>query len=178
MSTNSILSEVKQTGIELIETIAAFTDEDLNRVPFKGSWTAGQVAEHLLKSESGLPLILRGTSRPTEGSPDENVEEIRNTFLDFKTKMQSPEIILPTAGTKNKEKLVCALEANRRLILELASTTDLTRTFTTYPFPGIGMLTGREWLCFLVCHTIRHIRQMKNIYSIVRASREVDSPAT
>jgi hypothetical protein len=178
MSTISILSEVKQTGIELIETIAAFTEEELNQVPFAGSWTAGQVAEHLLKSESGLPLILRGSSRPTEGSPDENVEEIRNIFLDFSTKMHSPEIILPAAGPKNKEKLISALEAKRRLILELTSTTDLTRTFTTYPFPGMGMLTGREWLCFLVCHTKRHIHQMKNIYSMVRAAREVDSPAT
>lgn len=177
MSTTPILSEVRQTGIELIETISAFIEEELNRVPFEGSWTAGQVAEHLLKSESGLPLILRGSSRPTEGSPDENVEEIRNIFLDFSTKMQSPEIIIPSAGTKNKEKLISALEANRQLILELASTTDLTRTLTTYPFPGIGMLTGREWLCFLVCHTIRHTRQMKNIYSIVKAARVVDTPA-
>lgn len=178
MTFNAILTEVRQTGTRLIDTIQCFTDEELNRIPFQGSWSAGQVAEHLLRSESGLPLILRGTSRPTEGSPEENVEEIRTIFLDFTTKMQSPEFILPSEEPKNKAELVDALKANRRLILELASATDLTRTFTNFPFPGIGMLTGIEWLCFLNCHTIRHTRQIRNIYPLVKEVREVNTPAS
>ncbi len=51
-----LLHELDKAARALLETIADFSQEQYNKVPFAGSWTAGQVSEHLLKSIGGMPL--------------------------------------------------------------------------------------------------------------------------
>ncbi len=38
---------------ELIQIVSSLDDEQLNQVPFTGSWTAGQVVEHVIRAASG-----------------------------------------------------------------------------------------------------------------------------
>ncbi len=167
LTTENLLTDLDSNTTDLLQTIAAFTNEQFNALPFEGSWTAGQVAEHLFKSESGLSIVLKGNSEPTERPADENVETIRSIFLDFSTKLNSPDFILPTDGQKEKETFLTGFQKNRTAIKELAANTDLSRSFIDVPFPGMGVFTGLEWLFFITCHSIRHTRQLKNIYDIV-----------
>ena len=161
---NKLLKELDITTKELLQIIAAFSQEQFNKVPFEGSWTAGQVSEHLLKSIAGRPELMAGPTKPTERKPDEKVMVIESIFLDFETKMKSPEFILPSDGPHEKETL---LEDFRSVMAELTSkarTMDLTVTCMDFPFPKIGELTRWEWICFAICHAKRHTRQLKNIY--------------
>jgi hypothetical protein len=164
------LAEIRETTKELLQVLSSFTEEQFNRIPFEGSWTAAQVAEHLLKSESGVPdMLMRGGSRPTERQPDEKVKIIQSIFLDFNTKLKSPEFILPSDKVQDKEAIVTAVRITRAGIKEVISTVDLSLTFTDFPFPVLGELTGWEWCCFIVCHSRRHIRQLRNIYARLTA---------
>lgn len=159
-----IITDFDKTTVDLLATLSLFSNEDFNKIPFEGSWTAGQVAEHLYKSESNIPNVLKGNSKETERDPFEKTAIIKSIFLDFTTKLKSPEFILPTAGEKNKDLFIKAFEGTRKELRNLIDTKDLDRTFTDFPFPQVGEFTGWEWICFANSHSARHIRQMKMIY--------------
>src|SRR5690348_7528123 len=106
----AILVAVDETTNELLQAIAQFTNEQFNCIPFEGSWTGAQVAEHLYKSEAGFPKILTSTALVTERAADEKAGTIRALFLDFGTKLQSPDFILPSNEPKEKETLYNAIK--------------------------------------------------------------------
>jgi uncharacterized damage-inducible protein DinB len=158
-----LISEFEETTKDLLATFPLFSQEEFNKVPFEGSWTPGQVAEHLFKSESNIPRVLKGESKETERDPFENTFIIRKIFLDFSTKLQSPEFILPTDDEKDRDAFIKRFEETRSELKTLIESLNLNKTFTNFSFPQIDYLTGWELLCFVVCHSRRHIRQMKII---------------
>lgn len=173
-----LITDFNETTEELLETISSFDEKEFNKIPFEGSWTAGQVGEHLFKSESNIPNVLKGNSKATERNPFEKTAIIEMVFLDFSKKLQSPEFILPSDEPKNKEDFIKGFERTRKELRNLIETSDLTRTFTDFPFPQLGEFTGWEWICFAVSHSKRHIRQMKNIAEKLKASQaEADDAA-
>jgi len=145
------MSAFEETTSSLMETLSLFRQEDFNKVPFEGSWTAGQVAEHLFKSESNIPRVLKGNSKATARDPFENTGIIQDIFLDYTKKLQSPEFILPSNEEKNRDQFIKGFEGTREELGRLIKTIDLTRTFTDFPFPQVGEFTGWEWICFAVC---------------------------
>ncbi|MCI0716363.1 MAG: DinB family protein [Chlorobi bacterium] len=161
----NLLTEFEETTACLLQTLSSFTDEQFNHVPFKGSWTAGQVAEHLFKSESNAVQVLNGnTQATTDRKPDANEEAFRLSFLNFEIKFQSPGFVLPSDEPKNPEEFLKRFKKTREDIRKIIKTGDLTLTCADFSFPGMGELTRQEWLCFVNCHSIRHTRQLKNIY--------------
>ena len=86
----NILEEFDHTTTELLETINLFSKEQFNKIPFEGSWTAGQVCEHLFKAESGLPVVLKSTGQKTTRDPGEKIPVIESIFLDFSKKNAVP----------------------------------------------------------------------------------------
>ncbi len=170
-----LIAEFEETTKDLMPTLSLFTQEEFNKIPFEGSWTAGQVAEHLFKSESNIPKVLHGNSKETERDPLENTGIIRTVFLDFSIKLKSPEFILPSNEPKDKEELIKGFENTRKELRNLIQTEDLNRTFTDFSFPQLGQLTGWELICFAVCHSKRHIRQMKIIAEKLKATDPIDT---
>lgn len=164
-----LISEFKETTENLFSTLELFPNEQFNKIPFEGSWTAGQVAEHLFKSESNIPRVMKGSSKETERDPLENTGIIRKVFLDYTIKLQSPEFILPSEDEKDRSTLLQQFKETRKELKELIKTVELDRTYTDFSFPQMGHLTGWELLCFVVCHSKRHIRQMKNIAEKMKA---------
>lgn len=169
-----LIIELEETSKDLFETLSLFTKEEFNQIPFEGSWTAGQVAEHLFKSESNIPNVLKGSSKETERDPFQNVAVIRQVFLDYTIKLQSPEFILPSDEIKDPDQTTKSFRSTRQELKSLVQTLDLNKTFTSFAFPQMGYLTGWELTCFAVCHSRRHIRQMK----IIAGKLKTSSPAT
>jgi hypothetical protein len=161
----TIITDISQAMDDLISTFSAFEQQEIDTVPFEGSWTAGQVAEHIIKSISNLPEFFSTNTAPTtDRSPDINVAPIRNLFLDFSTKMQSPDFIVPTKPHHDKAEVLQSFDTLKTHMINAASTLDLTVTCRSFEMPGLGFLTRIEWLNFFVVHTMRHTQQLKNIY--------------
>ncbi|MGH2576111.1 MAG: DinB family protein [Ignavibacteria bacterium] len=168
-----ITQEFEESTARLLQTLSEFTNEQFNQIPFEGSWTAGQVSEHLYKSESNAVRVMKGSTRKTEGrEPDANEEPIRETFLNFDIKFQSPDFILPSDEPKNPLEFLKRFNKTRENIRKIIQTEDLSLTCADFSFPGMGELTRQEWICFVNCHSIRHARQMKNIYVKLNQSTE------
>ena len=158
-----ILSEFNSTSNELLEILYVLSQEQLNEVPFIGSWTAGQVGHHLLKSY-GVATILKGKTIETKRPVNEKIIGIREMFSDHTIKMESPDFILPTEKWIEKDKLLNGLSEKINDVRNFAeNNNDLSLTCIDFELPGAGSLTQSEWIQFMSIHTQRHIRQLKNI---------------
>lgn len=165
MENDELYRNLDQTLAAFPETVASFSPEQLNRIPFEGSWTAGQVAEHMILANSGFAELITGPVSNTERQPGQNVTGIRKAFLNFDVKMKSPDFVLPTKDAHEKEELLDALGKIRKSILEAVEAGDLAKTCTAFSVPALGHLTRLEALHFVLYHTQRHIHQLKNIHS-------------
>jgi hypothetical protein len=163
MDTQKLSGQIEETGAAIIAELDRFSEEQLNTVPFEGSWTGGQVAEHLLKS-AGVADVVFGRTAPTSRPPDENIAALR-IFLDFSIKMKSPDFILPSDGHHPKKPLIDGLQGRWQRMGEAADKLDLRETCLDFEMPNVGHLTRLEWLSFQVFHTKRHLHQLRNIFA-------------
>jgi hypothetical protein len=162
-----ISAELTATKENLLKVLKDFKQEEFNKVPFKDSWTAGQVAEHIYKSVKGGPYLLNNEGLPTQRHPEQNVPNLRAMFLDFSIKMKSPDFILPSNEPKDKNELTKLLDESLTGIIDAAKKQDPTLTVKDFEFPGSGPVTRIELLNFISVHTQRHIHHLQNIYEAV-----------
>ena len=165
MKNEELAKQADQTLTELIELVEAIPTEKFNTVPFKDSWTAGQLTQHMVMSNSGFADLLNGQVKDTERVPDAAVEGIESAFLNFDIKMQSPDFIRPEKKNYDKNGLLAALSRIKADIITSAATLDLSKTCLSFELPVIGYVTRLEAVSFVICHTKRHIHQLKNIYT-------------
>src|SRR4051794_11876395 len=107
---NDLSIEITNTKNELLKALDLFDQQNINTIPFEGSWTGGQVAEHVLKSLSGALQNVSGPVKSTERDPAEYVKPLGDAFLNIDIKMKSPDFIIPSDEPKDKASLMAALE--------------------------------------------------------------------
>jgi hypothetical protein len=145
--------------------LGSVEQEQFNTVPFEGSWTPGQLGEHILKSTINTPKLLAGPTIPTDRAADERVGWIEEIFLNYNSKMQAPDFIVPEVREYDKSEMIETLKNIRKEIIESARTLDFTETCTAFELPNSGKFTRYEWISFVAIHVTRHNHQLKNIIS-------------
>jgi hypothetical protein len=163
MDREAIIRLTVKTTQDLANALDLFTGDQFNLATSADSWTAGQVADHIHLSSSGIAQVLKGPSVLTFREPDEKVRKLKDIFLDFSTKMQSPDFIQPSKGPHSKEQLGNTLANEFATLLKAAETLALSETCLGFQLPQMGSFTRIEWIAFVNYHTQRHIQQLKNI---------------
>ena len=120
------------------------------------------MGEHVRKSLKGGAVLLTTNTKPSERPPGQFIENIKNTFLNFSIKMNSPEFIIPTEMIYNKDILIEKLSSAKE-ISEVAKTLDLSELCMGFAFPVLGHLTRLEIIHFYTYHIQRHDHQLENI---------------
>lgn len=156
-----LITELESTKANLLAVISSIPQEQFNTVPFEGSWTAAQVCDHVLKAIGDG--IFYGKTKPTERAPDERIKTLADIFLNFETKLQSPDFILPTDKPLNKHVVLTDMESSFDKLITAAQTLDLTATCLDFEMPVMGQLTRLEFLWFYVFHSQRHTHQLNKI---------------
>ncbi|TDO21668.1 DinB family protein [Pedobacter duraquae] len=147
--------------------VAAFDTIHVNSIPFDGSWTAGQVVQHTIMANGGFLEMLNGEMTDTGRPSDLIVPRIASDFLDFSTKMDAPESLVPENILYEPAVLLQKVQhiyAGLRFVIE---NLDLTKTCVECELPGYGFLTRMEAVYFIVCHTKRHNYQLENIIRLL-----------
>lgn len=167
-----ITHKFQQAIKELTEMLEAFSTEQLNKIPFPNSWTAGQVGDHLLKSYGSWEIFKGGTGfadRPY----DENCKLLSDLFLNFNIKLIADysDAIYPSDGYIEKEDLILNIHTICDLIISFSSGNDLRVLCLDFEFPTLGHMTRFEWLHFYVVHTQRHIKQLTKIFNILNSHK-------
>ncbi|MFC7522899.1 DinB family protein [Parapedobacter sp. GCM10030251] len=159
----NLSNSLKNAFNELTSVLSSLDENELNAVPFPGSWTAGQVGDHLRQSYNVVEC-LTGHTKPTTRDPGAYITPLSEQFLNFEIKMQSPEFILPSQESLDKNLLLNSLASRTTAILHFAeSNADMTLTCLDFELPTLGALTRMEWLNFVLVHTLRHNHQLANI---------------
>lgn len=164
MSRQEELSSFLAIQDELLSLLEPLDEGQLNRIPFAGSWTAAQLGEHLLKSYRLIDLAsVRKT--PSQRPSGEKSARIDGVFLDFTTKYQPPDPIVPSTGRIPKRDLLEGLRKTTDGIAAYVREHELAFTCPEFEVIGFGELTAQEWIRFLTAHSKRHVRQLRNILS-------------
>jgi len=166
-----LINEIERTADELLLVTGGFAQDEFNTTPFEGSWTPGQVAEHISLSASGILSTVGGNTGPAERDPRQMVAPLRDAFLNFNIKMQSPDFIIPSNDPKDKSSMMQSLKDTFAGLAKVARTQDLLVTCLGFDMPTVGPMTRLEWLSFAVVHTQRHIWQLKKMAVITGATK-------
>jgi hypothetical protein len=161
-SSEKVISDFEIKTREFIEVLSSFTQEQINEIPFEGSWTAGKVGRHVFKALVGMPQTLEGPVTKTERAPDKLVEPIDKIFLDFSIKLDAPSFIIPEDREYNRQEMLDALGSKITQTIDTAKPLDLTAS-TAFELPKFGHLTRHELIHFAGVHTQRHTRQLRKI---------------
>ena len=159
----ALTNEINTTFDQLTQVLSSIDDSNMDKVPFEGSWTAGQVTEHIIKSVINMPKVLNGPTENTDRDPDEKSAMLRSIFMDYSNKMKSPDFILPTEDHHDKNALLRSISDIKEQMAEGAALPDLTLTCTAFKLPNLGFLTRQELLTFAIAHTARHTQQLRNV---------------
>lgn len=164
MNKKEIIAQISKTYNGLTNLIISFSPEEMNMIPFKDSWTAAQVITHITKSNISITQALKMKAKASHRNPDVRVQELKDIFLDFNTKLQSPDFILPEKDVYDKETVFTKLEQSIARLTEESERVNLSEAIH---HPAFGDITKLELLHFVVYHTQRHIHQLKNIFQFV-----------
>ncbi|WP_029273538.1 DinB family protein [Flavobacterium sp. KJJ] len=159
----AVQKNVVETFQKLNEVLSSFSQEEFNIVPFKGSWTAGQTAQHIILACSGYPELFSGKTEKTIRKYDEHVKELETLFLNFNIKMESPEFLRPEKKEYNKNSLTLVLLKIESDLLKAVENYDLTLTCLDFHLPNSENFTIYEWINFALVHAQRHTNQLNSI---------------
>ncbi len=165
-----VIKEAEETLSALENAFSKFGSTEINIVPFEGSWTAGQLAKHLILANGGFLQVINGTVAETDKPADLMVGQIKRDFLNLDVKYSSPKEIYPEDRNYSWPELLENLTQIRKGISEAAGSLDLTRTCVSYELPGYGFLTRLEAIYFVIYHTQRHVHQLNNIYNSLKSN--------
>lgn len=162
-SKKKVRQDLTASTQQLLKTLQDFPEAEFNTSPGEGQWSAGQVAEHLLKTEVSTLRMLTQQASPADRDPEHKIDNIREQFLNFKKMFNAFGPIVPDESAKNKQKMIDRLQDNRQRLASLIALEDLTGLVTAFEHPLFGPLTRIEWLYFQIYHSQRHCHQIENI---------------
>src|SRR5690606_873225 len=133
-----ITHKFQQAIKELTEMLEAFSYEQLNKIPFPNSWTAGQVGDHLLKSYDSWE-IFKGETEFADRPYDENCKKLSDLFLNFNKKLiaEPSDVIYPSNGYIEKENLILNIQTISDRIISFSSRNDLRLLCLDFEFPTL-----------------------------------------
>ncbi|WP_316634983.1 DinB family protein [uncultured Flavobacterium sp.] len=163
----TIQKDIVETFKNLNGILSSFSEEEINSVPFKGSWTPGQVVQHIILGNSGYPELFAGKTQKTIRKHDEHVKELEAIFLNFNTKMDAPDFLRPEIKNYDKNSLTLSLHQIESDLLSASKNNDLTLTCLDFNVPGFENFTIHEWINFALIHSQRHTNQLQKIHHYI-----------
>jgi uncharacterized protein YndB with AHSA1/START domain len=166
-SASDVANRLYEIKTELLQTFAAFQEQDINRAPSEGSWTAAQVMEHLRIADGGVAKVVYAPAAKTSRRREEKAEILAQIFLNYDARYQAPDETRPAQKAYDKTELEKEISAILDKLITAAKTLDQDELVTVYELPKMGQMTRFEFLLFALYHTQRHTRQLKNIYNTI-----------
>ncbi|HET9824965.1 MAG TPA: DinB family protein [Chitinophagaceae bacterium] len=156
-----VFVSIDDTTSRFLELVSSFNSENINTIPFENCWTVAQVAEHITRSNNSIICSLQQNGKIISRSVDQRVQGLKDVFLNFDSKLQSPRFILPTRDIYERAAAIRELKTSIEELKETARKIDYQEGINHAIF---GEITKLELLHFVIYHTQRHLRQLTNIH--------------
>jgi DinB superfamily len=155
-----LLASIHSPISGMLDLMSELDSKKVNTVPYKDSWTAGMLFRHVSKSLNAMSKAMRMDGKPAGRDEGEKIPELKKTFLDFSSKMKSPEFIVPENGPYEKQAIFEELNNAFGHLKQSTTHAELPELVEGLP---LGPITKLEILHFVLYHTQRHLNQMKKI---------------
>lgn len=166
MNKELLIADLDASTESLIQQLETIGQDRFNKQPSHTGWSAAQVAEHLLILEVFANKVVSGETIPSTCPPDSKVPLIKGAMEDMETKRTAPEQVIPSADEKELSHLITAIRAQRDLLKQRITTTDITEACISSKHPALGTLTRLEWIYFTIYHTERHRKQLERMVAM------------
>ncbi len=165
VNTKELFRALDATWQEMLNLVSSTNGSKINAIPFEGSWTAAQLATHVTKSNKAIAQGLNMEGKTAGRNPEEGAPHLKKMFLNFDTKFQSPEFIVPENKLYNKEMVAASLKKSIEQLKDERIKVNLGEIIN---LPVFGEITKLELMHFVLYHTQRHIHQLKGILRILQ----------
>lgn len=162
-----LIKDINASTQRLVDSLIVFGPTDFNVKPKPGNWSAGDVAEHLLKLEILINNILRGPTMPALRPHDEHTNLIQTVFDNFERSLSSPSLIQPSAHDKELWEMINQITWQRDRLKEVIATSDLSVICLGFKHHFFGEMTSYEWAYFSIYHSDRHVKQLESIHAAI-----------
>ena len=142
--------------------------EELDRRPADGGWTALECAEHLVLSEEVLfrnvvDEILSGASNPALQLELQGRDgAIVAAMTDRSSKAKTFDALNPRGRYSAADLALDAFLARRAATLDFVRSSRAPLHYHAAPLEGLGLLDAYQWLLLIAAHTDRHVEQMRD----------------
>lgn len=165
---STLLKSLDASTIAIAEAIDTFPKDLFSLKPTPDSWSAQEVAEHIIIVEGAISRLLVGEIEEGHGrDPLEKVEKIRSTFLNVERRASASEAIQPRGKQQAQAAWVESLKLIRAQIHSCLEELDLAPICKGFKHWYFGEMTRGEWGYFSVYHGKRHLWQMERILTAV-----------
>ncbi|NCU02771.1 MAG: DinB family protein [Chitinophagaceae bacterium] len=156
----TLINNYELVTTELLNLLQSFDEKSLNHKPGPGRWSMAQVADHISLSNNSIAraLLLRG--QPVDRDPGERIDELKSIFLDFNERYEAPGFIVPTKDIYNPALLINEFQASVAEIMKRMYENTLDELIN---HPAFGNISKFEIMHFVLFHTQRHLKQVKEI---------------
>jgi hypothetical protein len=163
-----IINELSAALDNTVALLESFTEEEMNKVPFKDSWTAAQVGRHIYKSLEGTDKLFSAPSEPANRPADQQAAQFKEMMGDMDNKMQSPEFIAPEDKAYDKQQLIQSLKDVKKTAIDASANNELENVPPLEDGHPLKGTTKLELVYFMAYHTQRHNHQIAKIRSVVQ----------
>lgn len=159
--------ELTIVNAEFKKLIESFSDNQFFKSPKTDMWSAAEIAEHVILSDHEMYKSVTGRTSETERAPDLYTDQLKAVFLNFDSKMKSPDFIIPKGKFKTKHATLKAFDEVVMKLQDAANNLDLSKTCEEIVVQEFKGSTRLEVLYFTVVHTQRHAHQMNKLAAII-----------
>jgi uncharacterized damage-inducible protein DinB len=164
-----VIQLLKDSQKEFLQAVSNLSDEQWKWKPTPERWSVGEVAEHIMLSESALFSRMQAALK-TPPNPDwEKKTEGKTEFLlrvmaQRLGKAQAPEEIQPQGKLSRAEIMTGFAEVRARTLIFAEETTIALKEHTSeHPFPVFNTLNAYQWLLYIPLHNMRHDKQIEEV---------------
>src|SRR5882724_5263964 len=127
----AVIADLQLSTSLLLKFFSSFDSEDFNKRSADGSWTPGEIAEHLLRLDIVINRLLQGTARVANRPPDEKSENIKYVFLNLEKKLLAPREIQPSDSIKDPVSIIAKIRSERHKMIDMIQIKDLSEICTS-----------------------------------------------
>jgi hypothetical protein len=163
------LDRLVAAGERVAAAFAPLSDAQWTWSPDAKTWSAHQIAEHLvIIDEMTTKLLGDRFSTFAEASFTDEQRAKKDAMLprataDRGTKIEAPEAIRPTGRYASRAGCLAAFAAARATLVANVRSATVDFRSRARPHPVLGTLDGIQWLLFCVAHGDRHLAQLAEL---------------
>jgi len=147
---------------EVLQSVSALSDDELNKVLKLSDWTIMQVLDHLYLMERSVVHVI--TDQLANGKTKTTSEKPIQYTTNRSTKVDAPSFVVPTNDFITLDKMKGKLAASREALVNVVnSAAPQLLTQRTYTHPAFGELSLHQWIPFVGLHEKRHLAQIEEL---------------